>query len=44
MKVLDEGCCWGDICIEIKEYFKLEEKDSDRIWILASSWVVTLGI
>jgi len=28
----------------MREYFALEEKDSDRIWILASSWVVTLGI
>ena len=26
MKVLDQGCCWGDICIEMIEYFELEEK------------------
>ena len=32
------GGIWGDICIEIKEYFKLEEKlltnlNANLIWI-----------
>ena len=31
MKVLDEGCCWGDMCIEMREYFELEEKNSNGI-------------
>ena len=38
MKVIDVGGIWGDICIEIKEYFKLGEKlltnlNVNLIWI-----------
>ena len=38
MRVIDVGGIWGDICIEIKEYFKLEEKlltnlNVNLIWI-----------
>ena len=38
MRVIYVGGIWGDICIEIKEYFKLEEKllwnlNVNFIWI-----------
>ena len=38
MRVIYVGGIWGDICIEIKEYFKLEEKlltnlNVNLIWI-----------
>ena len=44
MKVIDVGGIWGDICIEMREYFELEEKNSNGIWMSTSSGLVAASI
>ena len=44
MKVLEVSLCWGDIWIEMKEYFELEENNSNGIWMSTSSGLETASI